>query len=166
MKGGRPKGSRSKKTLEKEAALEEFQRRVRVAINPLFESQMTIARGCSYLYRIERTGKGKDAKEKHVLVTDPDEIARYLNDELEDDHDYYYITTERPDNKAIDSLLDRTFGKAPQAVDLKAQIKIAPDDIRALIPTLSPAEQKQAYVVLAKLIAQHKRPGQSGTAAA
>ena len=53
-KGGRPPGSKSKKTLEKEAALAEFQKRVREAIDPLFEAQMTIARGCTYLYYVTK----------------------------------------------------------------------------------------------------------------
>ena len=138
----------------------EFQLRVREAINPLFESQMTIARGCTYLYYLTKSSKLPQ------IVTDPLKIALFLKGELKPGKgEYYYITTERPDNKAIDSLLDRTFGKAPQAVELQAQIKIGPDDIRSLIPTLSSAEQKTAYAFLAKLIAQSKRTGKAGTSA-
>jgi hypothetical protein len=160
-KGGRPKGSKGKKTLEKQAALAEFQRRVREAIDPLFEAQMTIARGCTYLYYVTKNRRDPQ------IVTDPKKIALYLKDELKPGKgEYYFISTDRPDNKAIDSLLDRTFGKAHQSIDIQGQMKVAPDDIRALIAALPDAERKQAYAFLARLIEQSKRPGKSGKGAA
>jgi hypothetical protein len=108
---GRPEGSLNKKTLEKKEAEKQFINRVIQNVDKLFNAQISIAEGCSYLYRIEETGTGKNKTRKHVLVTSPDEIKAYLDDELDKD-DYYYITTKTPDNKAIDSLMDRAFGKA------------------------------------------------------
>ena len=36
----------------------------------------------------------------------------------DDEDDYYFITTERPDNRALDSLFNRTFGKAKETIDM------------------------------------------------
>lgn len=117
-KGGRPPGKKNKKTLEKEAALEAFQKRVRNQIDPLFDSQYSLARGVSFLYKIVETGKGEKKKREHVLITDPQEIKDYLDNNLDEEDGYYYITTEKPDNNAIRDMLDRTFGKSPQALDV------------------------------------------------
>lgn len=77
---------------------------------------MTVAKGVTYLFRIHTDSKGN--KGKPELVDSEWEISAYLNGEF--DHaqdDYFFITTERPDNKAIDSMLDRAFGKAPQKLE-------------------------------------------------
>jgi hypothetical protein len=112
--GGRPKGSLNQATKEKKEAEKQFIARVVKSVNRLFNAQISIAEGCTYLYRIEETGEGK---KKHVLVTSPGEIEAYLDSDV-DEKDYYYITTEKPDNKAIDSLMDRAFGKARQTIGL------------------------------------------------
>jgi hypothetical protein len=150
--GGRRKGSKNKKTLEKEAALARFQERVRAAVDPLFESQFTIAQGCTYLYFVPRGTK------QPVIVKDPVKIALHLKGELKSSKgEYYFITTERPDNKAIDSLLDRTFGKAPYNVELGGTLRLANDDIRAVISTLPKDDQKMMYATLAKALEKAKR---------
>jgi hypothetical protein len=115
-KGGRPKGSLNQATIEKKEAEKQFIDRVVKSVDRLFNAQISIAEGCSYLYRIEQIGEGNKKREEHVLVTDPDEIKKYLDGETEDS--YYYITTKTPDNKAIDSLMDRAFGKARQTIGL------------------------------------------------
>ena len=51
-----------------------------------------------------------------MLVTNPGEIRCYLDGDYDNDQTYYYITTVTPDNRALDSLLDRTFGKATQTI--------------------------------------------------
>lgn len=116
-KGGRPAGSLNKATIEKKEAEKQFIARVVKSVDKLFNAQMSIAQGCNYLYRIEETGEGKNKAKKHVLVTSPEEIKAYLDGEV-DENDYYYITTHTPDNKAIDSLMDRAFGKARQTIGL------------------------------------------------
>ncbi|MEW6126739.1 MAG: hypothetical protein AB1757_06850 [Acidobacteriota bacterium] len=107
---GRKKGSLNKTTLEKKAAEDQFINRVIQNVDKLFNAQISIAEGCSYLYRVDQIGEGSKKREEHVLVTDPEEIKAYLDGNTEDT--YYYITTKTPDNKAIDSLMDRAFGKA------------------------------------------------------
>jgi hypothetical protein len=90
MKGGRPPGRKNQATLEREAALARFQERVRKSIDPLFDSQMTIARGCSYLFRVK---KSKHKDEKPELVKDVEEIQGYLEGEFDEDPDYPYSVT-------------------------------------------------------------------------
>ena len=160
-KGGRPPGSLSKTTLEKKAALERFQARVRANIDPLFDSQLTLARGMSYLFRIDEEWEGKTKRKKHVLVTDPDEIIAYLDSQLDDVDDdgeqvYYYITTKDPDNHALDSLLDRTFGKAAQVIDHTGSVSIEDGDIRAMMTDLSPDDQQKFRETLAQFVAAAK----------
>jgi hypothetical protein len=108
---GRPKGSLDTRTLEKKEAEKLFTDRVIKSVDKLFNAQISIAEGCSYLYRVDKVGKGSKEREEHVLVTDTDEIKQYLDGDTDTDA-YYYITTKTPDNKAIDSLMDRAFGKA------------------------------------------------------
>ncbi len=121
---GRPEGSLNKKTLERKVALDAFKDRVVKNANKLFNAQLGLAVGVQYLFRIDEVEKtnaqGKTYKTKeHVLVTDPDEIKEALDNELVNGEDYYYITTKTPDNKAIDSMFDRTFGKAKETLELE-----------------------------------------------
>ena len=103
-KGGRPPGVKNQATLEKEAALKRFQERVRSNIDPLFDSQLTLTRGQTFLYRIDKEpiGGGRFRKMKPVLVTDQFESENYLaglveEGNMDDDTDpgasYYFLTT-------------------------------------------------------------------------
>jgi len=112
---GRRVGSKNKATLEKQKVLEAFSQRVMAKADALFNAQFSLAVGSAKVFRIDEEGEGKNKKRVHSLVTDPDEIKALL-----DEHDggpgevkgsYYYITTASPDNKALDSLLNRAFGK-------------------------------------------------------
>lgn len=132
LKGGRPKGSKSPKTLEKEAVLREYKTRVMGVTNILLNSQLTLAKGQQYLFKIEKkklTGpKGGVSyiPQRPKLVTSQIEIQNYLEGLLDesdiDDNDpaatYYYLTTKDPNSQTIDSMLDRTFGKSAQSIDL------------------------------------------------
>src|SRR5690348_11430955 len=84
------KGKKNKKTLERELVLAGFKQRVMQTVDHLFDSQLTLARGLSFLYKIEKefvsTGgvaKNGDKKgfwrpKKPVLVTSQAEIEEYL----------------------------------------------------------------------------------------
>lgn len=120
---GRKPGGMNKKTLEQKIVMEELRQRIMTNADGLLNAQLSVAKGAQYLYRIEKTTNknGKEVQE-HILVTDPEEIKEAL-DSLEEGNSsdkYYYITAEKPDSKAIDSLLDRTFGKAKESVELEA----------------------------------------------
>lgn len=102
----------------------------------LFNSQLALARGYNYLYKIEkeriegpRGGVSYRAK-KPELVTAQYEIEAYLMglvDETDIDDGpgatYYYIVTKDPSNMAIDSIFDRTFGKSVANVEINATLQ-------------------------------------------
>lgn len=124
---GRKKGSKDQSTIEKERVLAEYRNKIMKHADILFRNQMHLAQGVSYLY------KWVKGKQKPVLVEDPKEIEQYVltemgktikkDDKIDKDATYYFISTERPDNRAIDSMLDRTFGKASQSMDLTSKGK-------------------------------------------
>lgn len=118
---GRKKGSKSKNTLEKEIVLKELKLKHMKAVDVLFNAQMSLAVGQTFLYKFTYDNK------KPQLVTDQTEIERYLQGEIaeadpEDEKDkrptYYFLTTKEPNNQAIDSIYDRAFGKSIQAIEL------------------------------------------------
>lgn len=131
---GMPKGAILPATLEKKLDAAYLQGRANSARDMLVNAQFTLAKGVSYLYKIEKEqtigpkgGVSYRAK-KPELVTSQWEIESYLQglvDEangegLEDKHDrsatYYYLTTAKPENNAIDSILDRTMGKPKDTI--------------------------------------------------
>ena len=119
---GRPKGSENEETRKKRVVEEEFKQRVLRSADKLISSQMNLAQGVQMLYVIEKTEKG--ANKKPRLITDQETIESYLAGELDGDPDeYYFITTERPDNRALDSLFDRVFGKSVNNIDVKSDGK-------------------------------------------
>lgn len=130
-KGGRPKGSKNPETLLKEATLAEFRNKVMKSADVLFNSQLHLATGQTYLYKIEKElqvgpkGGKKYVSSRPKVVTNTWEIESYLqglikegdkDDENDPNATYYFLTTKDPDNKAIDSMLDRTFGKSTQPI--------------------------------------------------
>jgi hypothetical protein len=112
---GRPKGKLNKVNEQRQKAKERFIARVNKMTDELFNAQATIAQGASYLYRVDKDSDGHNLPAE--LVTDPKEIKKYIDDDLDSDS-YYYITTERPDNRALDSMLNRAFGKPEEHIDL------------------------------------------------
>lgn len=120
---GRPIGSLGKATKEQKIIEDEFKNRILNNIHELLNAQMNIAKGSSYLFKVVETGEGKEVKREHVLVTSSKEISSFL-DEMQGadvgvvDDTYYYITTKQPDNKALDSLIDRVLGKSRQTTDI------------------------------------------------
>lgn len=112
---GRPLGSTNKATRDKKEAEKYIKERIIKSVDNIINSQMNLAQGIQMLYRITTNEKG--IKSKPELITNQFEIEQYLSGELEDEkNEYYFITTERPDNRALDSLLDRTFGKSRQNI--------------------------------------------------
>lgn len=132
---GAIKGSKHFATIQREVAYKNYSQLVLEKLKPLFQHQWSLVKGTSYLYRIEETKMGKE----HVLVEDPDEIGRILEqmDEGESgmytnpkgNEKFYYITTRAPESRAIDSMLDRVFGKAKNTTDVN--IREAPRPILA-----------------------------------
>lgn len=128
---GRKKGGKNSKTIETQVADEQFRQKVLKKLDPLFNAQYSLARGQTVLIRIDEyyetkvddDGKKRRMKQRrHVVVDDPDEIAAFF-DELDGangvvDENYYYLTAKPPDNKALDSLLNRALGKPKEHLDV------------------------------------------------
>ena len=124
---GRPAGSLSKKTIEKKMVEEALHQRILAAVDRVFNAQLALAEGVSHLFKIVKTGKGANQRVEHVLVTDQEEIKQFLDEHegsagtLDGSEDYYYIQTKSPDNKAIDSMLDRAFGKPTSRTEVTGE---------------------------------------------
>lgn len=112
---GMPKGKKLPRTLEREAMLKAIRERIVKDSHRLLDAQYSIALGQQFLFKIP---KGKDDP---VLVKDEEEIRSFLRGEFDNNEDgHYFITTKEPDNRALDSLLNRTYGKATDHIDIKS----------------------------------------------
>lgn len=119
-------GKVSAKKLEERRVNAEVKRQIMLRAPEIVRAQMLPALGQNFVYRIdeEENEKGKVISRKHVLVTDPQEIAEAL-DAMEaggehPDDKYYYVTTKEPDWRAGDALLDRSIGKPTETLQLEA----------------------------------------------
>lgn len=122
---GRKKGKMDPHTKMAYDAKIRFTRRAAAAADKLFNAQLSKAMGEAHLYRKvrERNDDGKILRTYFEEVTSAATIREYLDGEfgdgepIHDDNNYYYITTKSPDNQAIVSLLDRTFGKPTETLE-------------------------------------------------
>lgn len=115
---GRKPGSKNPATLEKERVLADYRQKILRGSSKLYQAQMALATGLTFLYviRTETVGK-KTIRHKPELVEDPETIEAYLAGELDnDDDEYYFMSTKEPNNSAIDSLTNRVFGKPVQPI--------------------------------------------------
>lgn len=109
---GRPKGKKSPVTIEREEALRQFRERVASSTHKIFEAQLNLAIGETYLMVIRTIGKGARARRETEIVTNPHVIKDYFDGNLgESDEEYYFISTKPANNQALDSLMNRTFGR-------------------------------------------------------
>ena len=130
---GRKKGSKLPKTLEKERVHREVKQRILRVAQILLDSQVSIARGQQFLYKIEKEkivgpkGGVTYKSKKPELVTNEEEIRAYLDGlveegDMEDERDpgatYYFITTKEPNNMAIDSMMNRAFGTPVKSMEI------------------------------------------------
>lgn len=124
---GRPKGALNKTTLEQKLIKDEIHNRVLKSKGKLINSQFSLAIGCSYLYKVSKIGS-----KTPILVKDPKEIEKYFAGDFDEGgSDYYFITTEKPDMKAIQDLWDRIIGKPVNILegDIKINISSILNDI-------------------------------------
>lgn len=144
--GGRPKGSRNRRTREQALVVEEIADRARKHAHRLYNALMHNAEGLTHMFKIvQRKGK----PDEHVLVTDFAEIKMVLDENkgmggvVEDQ--YYYITTRDPDNKAIEMLLDRGLGKVKNKVDLTTKDQPIAQPLLHVLYNDSPKESKATH---------------------
>ncbi len=125
-KGGRPKGVKNTATLERDAVAKAIQQQIMAKAETLVRAAMIPAMGTNFIYRIDKkkNKKGDVIFEKNVLVTDPWEIQLALDQIAEGgtangyDNEYYFISSEKPDFRAVQMLLDRALGKSKESIEL------------------------------------------------
>lgn len=120
---GMPKGTKIKRTLEKDEILRAYKERILGKTDYLFTAQFANAVGNMYVYQVVEKKRGTVMTKEHILVSDPVQIKKIL-----DAHDgesgkvndnYYIVTVAKPDNQALADMLDRAFGKATQAIETR-----------------------------------------------
>lgn len=116
---GRPKGSMNPATKERLAIKHAFQDRVAQNADRLFNSQFNLAVGEQYLMVKRKVGSGSKERTVVEVVQSLETIKAYLNDELDEgDDEYFYVSTKPANGMALDSMLDRAFGKAEAKLDM------------------------------------------------
>lgn len=124
-KGGRPKGSKSQTTKDKEAAREFVRQYLTEKLTPVADALLSRAQGVRYFVtRNKKTGK-------YELVTNPDQVVAALNGDDENTGEFY---TDKPDVSAIREILDRTLDKAKeqeQEVKLTGEVALVERLVRA-----------------------------------
>ena len=121
---GRKEGGENQATKDKRTVEKELKQRIMRSKDSLLNSQMNLAKGCQFLFVIEtikfkKDGMWKEERKKPRIVEDQYTIEKYLAGDLDSEKDeYYFMTTQKPDTRAIDSMFDRVFGKARQNIGL------------------------------------------------
>lgn len=122
---GRPKGSMNPATKTRVATKAAFQDRVARNADRLFNSQFNLATGEQYLMWKHEVGSGAKTRTVVEIVEDPEIIKSFLDDTLDQASDeYYFISTKPANNMALDSLLNRSFGKADEKIENSGEQKI------------------------------------------
>lgn len=119
---GRPRHSKNASTITREAAAKIFKDRVAKHVDKIFHAQMDVAIGEKYLMVVRTFGKGAKQRRETSIVTDIETIKRFLDSDFDsgmgEENEYYFMSTKPANNSALDSLLNRSFGKAPESLDL------------------------------------------------
>lgn len=115
------KRGKGKKTLLIEKAHDEYKQKIISQLPNITEAQLSLAKGQTVMMA-RRWVKDEKTKELHrtgkwYRVRRESEIEELLNGKQKGD-EYYFITTDKPDNRAIDSALDRTIGRPKQKLEL------------------------------------------------
>lgn len=161
---GKPKGVKHPKTLERQAMIRETQQRVYKSIDNLLNAQFANALGSLMVFRLDTTEDPKgNTKTVHTLLTDPAQIKEVL-DGTEGNggrvgEDFYIITTVQPDNRAIDSLLDRGLGKPAQSVELQTNNTYFERDVyrTAMVINIRGWSENEEYITraVAAMVKEH-----------
>ena len=130
---GRKKGSKNLATIDREKVLEEAKNIIAGRTRKLIDTQTILAMGAIKIYKIHYHWEGSAKKrtlikDKPEIVEDDEEIIHVIDwefgsgamgdpnnhDHEDEEYDYYFVMTKEPDNQALNSLMDRTFGKATE----------------------------------------------------
>lgn len=117
---GHPKGKQTAKVLERLEAAKVFKDRVAKNVDRLFNAQIDLAVGEKYLMVVRTVGKGAKARRETVIITDVEKIKEYFDsgESIDSENEYYFMTTKPANNQAIEGMLNRSFGKAQEKIDI------------------------------------------------
>jgi hypothetical protein len=154
------------KEINEEEIEEVFKKRIALHSNQLLTAMLSAALGQQFLYKVVETidEKGK-LRQKHVQVTDPEEIQMYLDNPLEGNgRDYFYITEKQPDINAVNSLLDRFMGRPTTKVVGASNPDGSEGPIKVVVANFSAPAPQQAQNAgqIAGDIVQHVIEEQNG----
>ncbi|CAB4151666.1 hypothetical protein UFOVP585_30 [uncultured Caudovirales phage] len=115
---GRPPGKQTERVRLAHEAKNRMMQRIHQNADRLVNAQLQLAIGCTYLFKRMKLSNG--VWTRYNLVKDLGEITQYMDGDFEDDSSVVYVmlTADKPDAKAIDSMLDRGFGRAPVTIEL------------------------------------------------
>lgn len=130
---GKPKGTKHQQTIDREKVLEEAKNIIAGRTRKLIDTQTILAMGAIKIYKIHYHWEGSSKKrtlikDKPEIVEDDKEIIQVIDwefgsgamgnpsdhDSEASEYDYYFVMTKEPDNQALNSLMDRTFGRATE----------------------------------------------------
>jgi len=104
----------------------ETQNQIAQKAGDLVRAGLSVALGQIFVYKIDPMTK------KSHLVVDPDEInsamdtMRFQNTNFASvGDDYYFVTAKEPDQRAIEMLLNRAFGKPKETVNVDGEVKFS-----------------------------------------
>jgi hypothetical protein len=120
---GRKKGGMNYSTKQRLAIRKSFEDRIHHNADTLLNAALTKALGESYLFHRYKVGSGAKERMETEIVTDPQTIMEYLDEQLDNlpDNEYYYISTKPVDMVAVKELYDRAFGKPLQKNELSGK---------------------------------------------
>ena len=108
--GGKPKGYKAPKTLEKLQAREFVRKMVTDALHPMIQAQIAHAQGIGHLYTRDKSGKFNKVENQAL-------VEQLLNgDGVEGEH--YWIFTKDPSVQAFSDLLNRALDKPAEHVQM------------------------------------------------
>lgn len=111
--GGKPKGFKARKTLEKLEARELARKIITDALRPMIQAQIAHAQGIGHLYTRDKTGK-------FTKIENQAQIDTLLTEGSEGEH--YWIFSKDPSVQAFTDLLNRALDKPAE------QVKLTGDD--------------------------------------
>ena len=121
---GRKPGGMNQATKNAMAVKKEMNNRIAQNVDKLLNAQLGLALGETFLF-VKRSIELPDGKRRYEteMVEDIDTIKEYVDDDgyslNNNGEDYYFISRKPANNQAIDSLLNRAFGKATEKVEIE-----------------------------------------------
>ncbi len=134
---------KNEQELQKDAVKRALDQRYMRVSDKIAGAQISLALGIQYMMKIDKVYNVKSKTwiaQKPVRVINDFEIAlgleamrtaRDSSEYSEAETEYYYMTADKPDNAAIDSILNRVHGKPTESLQLDAHATFSLVDLAA-----------------------------------